>query len=142
MVRARRGRSAVVAACAAVVLVMVVTPDAGPRASGQQADAYREARTRMVRDQIEGRGVRDVRVLEAMRRVPRHLFVPESLRAQAYEDYPLPIGHDQSISQPYIVAYMTEALARRPRPPGARDRHRVGLPGRGARGDGRGGLHD
>ena len=65
----------------------------------------------MVRDQIEARGIRDARVLEAMRQVPRHLFVPETLRSQAYEDYPLPIGHDQTISQPYIVAYMSETLA-------------------------------
>ncbi len=64
----------------------------------------------MVRDQIAARGVREPRVLDAMRRVPRHLFVPEALRAAAYEDSPLPIGHGQTISQPFIVAWMTEAL--------------------------------
>ncbi len=64
----------------------------------------------MVEEQIISRGVKDRRVLEAMMKVPRHLFVPESLVHQAYEDYPLPIGHGQTISQPYIVAAMTEVL--------------------------------
>jgi protein-L-isoaspartate(D-aspartate) O-methyltransferase len=68
------------------------------------------ARERMVREQIERRGVSDPRVLAAMRRVPRHLFVPEALRDRAYEDGPLPIGEGQTISQPYIVAFMTEAI--------------------------------
>ncbi|MCM2256452.1 MAG: protein-L-isoaspartate(D-aspartate) O-methyltransferase [Vicinamibacteria bacterium] len=63
----------------------------------------------MVREQIEARGVRDPATLAAMRAVARHLFVPESLRREAYADYPLPIGHGQTISQPYIVAFMTEA---------------------------------
>lgn len=65
----------------------------------------------MVAEQIERRGVKDPRVLEAMRKVPRHEFVPEDERAEAYDDRPLPIGHGQTISQPYIVAFMTEALA-------------------------------
>lgn len=64
----------------------------------------------MVRDQIERRGVRDERVLEAMRAVPRHHFLSGSERSSAYDDTPLPIGCQQTISQPYIVAYMTEAL--------------------------------
>jgi protein-L-isoaspartate(D-aspartate) O-methyltransferase len=64
----------------------------------------------MVRQQIEARGITDARVLAAMRKVPRHLFVPEALRDQAYGDYPLPIGEQQTISQPYIVAEMTQAL--------------------------------
>jgi protein-L-isoaspartate(D-aspartate) O-methyltransferase len=67
----------------------------------------------MVRTQIAGRGVRDARVLEAMRTVPRHRFVPQRHAKEAYADHPLPIGHDQTISQPYIVAYMTEALGLR-----------------------------
>ncbi|MBI2374435.1 MAG: protein-L-isoaspartate(D-aspartate) O-methyltransferase [Deltaproteobacteria bacterium] len=67
-----------------------------------------KARARMVSETIEARGVKDARVLEAMRAVPRHLFVPEVDRAHAYEDRPLPIGLDQTISQPYIVALMTE----------------------------------
>ncbi|MCA9513726.1 MAG: protein-L-isoaspartate(D-aspartate) O-methyltransferase [Myxococcales bacterium] len=62
----------------------------------------------MVRTQLEARGVRDPRVLEAFGRVPRHLFVPEALRDAAYEDHPVAIGHGQTISQPYIVALMTE----------------------------------
>ncbi|MEO0102833.1 MAG: protein-L-isoaspartate(D-aspartate) O-methyltransferase [candidate division WOR-3 bacterium] len=64
----------------------------------------------MVEEQIERRGIKDKRVLEAMRKVPRHLFVPEDLRDEAYNDYPLPIGEEQTISQPYIVALMTELL--------------------------------
>jgi protein-L-isoaspartate(D-aspartate) O-methyltransferase len=73
-------------------------------------DRWAAARSRMVEDQLRARGIRSPRVLEAMTRVPRHLFVPETARADAYGDYPVPIGHDQTISQPYIVAFMTEAL--------------------------------
>jgi len=65
---------------------------------------------RMVREQIEARGVSNARVLQAMRNTPRHEFVPEQLQSQAYEDGPLPIGYNQTISQPYIVAVMTELL--------------------------------
>lgn len=64
----------------------------------------------MVESQIRARGVEDDRVLAAMAKVPRHLFVPEDVRAQAYDDYPLPIGEQQTISQPYIVALMTSLL--------------------------------
>ncbi len=67
----------------------------------------------MVIQQIEARGISDVRVLNAMRKVERHLFVPPELAANAYGDYPLPIGWEQTISQPYIVAFMTEALGLR-----------------------------
>ncbi len=73
-------------------------------------DQYRIARERMVSRQIEARGISDPRVLDAMRTVQRHLFVDEALWDQAYGDYPLPIGHGQTISQPYIVAAMTQAL--------------------------------
>lgn len=73
-------------------------------------DRFAEERERMVRQQIEARGIRDEEVLAAMRRVPRHRFVPERFVDQAYADHPLPIGHGQTISQPYIVAMMTEAL--------------------------------
>jgi len=66
-------------------------------------------REEMVRRQIEARGVSDTAVLRAMREVPRHSFVPEAPPAQAYADYPLPIGHGQTISQPFIVAFMAEA---------------------------------
>ncbi|HIP95704.1 MAG TPA: protein-L-isoaspartate(D-aspartate) O-methyltransferase [Anaerolineae bacterium] len=71
---------------------------------------YDQARERMVRSQIEARGIRDPRVLAAMRQVPRHLFVPVHMRGAAYRDTPLPIGEGQTISQPYIVALMTEML--------------------------------
>ncbi len=67
-------------------------------------------RIAMVETQIAGRGIRDPRVLAAMRKVPRHLFVPPSEVASAYEDRPLPIGSEQTISQPYVVAFMTEQL--------------------------------
>lgn len=73
-------------------------------------DDLREERLKMVELQIAARGIADSRVLEAMRRVPRHEFIPEGYRDEAYGDHPVPIGHDQTISQPYIVAFMTEAL--------------------------------
>jgi len=71
---------------------------------------YRRQREEMVHNQIEARGIKAPAVLAAFRRVPRHLFVSEALRDQAYGDYPLPIGEQQTISQPYIVAEMTQAL--------------------------------
>lgn len=71
---------------------------------------YKNLREEMVRLQIESRGVKDSEVLAAMRKVPRHLFVSEALMDQAYGDFPLPIGEQQTISQPYIVAEMTQAL--------------------------------
>lgn len=74
------------------------------------SDVYEPKRLEMVERQIAGRGVKDPRVLEAMRTIPRHLFVPEAEMPHAYEDRPLPIGSGQTISQPYIVAFMTEQL--------------------------------
>lgn len=74
-------------------------------------DQYAAARDRMVEQQIIRRGVTNVRVISAMRSVPRHLFIPPELRDQAYADYPLPIGFGQTISQPYIVALMSALLA-------------------------------
>jgi len=71
---------------------------------------YTEARKRMVQEQIKARGISDERVLAAMLKIPRHLFVDKSLWDQAYNDYPLPIGEGQTISQPYIVALMTASL--------------------------------
>ena len=73
-------------------------------------DRYRKPRLRMVESQIKARGIKDERVLMAMETIPRHLFVDEGLMEQAYSDSPLPIGEHQTISQPYIVALMTEAL--------------------------------
>ncbi|NLF10105.1 MAG: protein-L-isoaspartate O-methyltransferase, partial [Pirellulaceae bacterium] len=84
-------------------------PEAAP--SSGVDDPYAAARLRMVERQLAARDIGDTRVLDAMRRVPRHLFVPESLRDRAYADHPLPIGLEQTISQPYIVALMTQ-LAR------------------------------
>lgn len=74
----------------------------------------KRSRERMVREQIAPRGVDNPAVLEAMRKVPRHLFVQEALQGQAYEDHPLPIGYSQTISQPYIVAWMTQLLQPEP----------------------------
>ncbi len=75
--------------------------------------AFARAREEMVASQIKARGVRDPATLEALGKVPRHLFVPQQSRAQAYDDHPLAIGHGQTISQPYIVAFMTEAAGLR-----------------------------
>jgi len=75
--------------------------------------SFQAQREQMVRAQLAERGIRDLRVLEAMRAVPRHEFVPEEFRDRAYEDCPLPIGEGQTISQPYIVAAMLERLALR-----------------------------
>jgi len=77
-------------------------------------DGYEAVRQRMVRVDIEARGVRSAIVLEAMRSTARHLFVPAPLRYLAYADRPLPIGHGQTISQPYVVAFMTELLDPQP----------------------------
>lgn len=71
---------------------------------------WEKERIRMVKEQIEKRGIKDEKVLETMKKVPRHLFVPEEYRIHSYEDHPLPIGEEQTISQPFIVAYMTELL--------------------------------
>ena len=79
-------------------------------AETQDASSTDRERRLMVERQIAARGVVDPRVLGALRAVPRHRFVPAALVSRAYADTPLPIGHDQTISQPYIVAYMTEAL--------------------------------
>jgi len=79
-----------------------------------QADTYRDERRLMVEQQLRARGIRDERVLDAMTRVPRHEFVPPEHRDEAYEDHPLPIGEGQTISQPFVVAAMLEALALRP----------------------------
>jgi protein-L-isoaspartate(D-aspartate) O-methyltransferase len=92
------------AALLALVLAVVSSDDA------RAEDPTRDARARMVSEQIAARGVDDARVLAAMRRVQRHLLVPEAQRGLAYQDHPLPIGHGQTISQPFIVGFMTAAL--------------------------------
>jgi protein-L-isoaspartate(D-aspartate) O-methyltransferase len=76
----------------------------------KEALKFQRLREEMVRQQIEARGITDPAVLEALRKVPRHLFVSEALRDQAYGDFPLPIGEQQTISQPYIVAEMSQAI--------------------------------
>jgi protein-L-isoaspartate(D-aspartate) O-methyltransferase len=86
----------------------------GARVCHSSPPDWTALREGMVKEQIEARGVKNARVLEAMRRVPRHRFVPESARRSAYQDRPLPIGHRQTISQPYIVAVMTELLDPQP----------------------------
>lgn len=75
-----------------------------------QENVHKESREKLVKQSIEGRGIKDKAVLNAMRSVERHKFVPPGLVDQAYDDNPLPIGSGQTISQPYIVAYMTEVL--------------------------------
>ncbi len=82
--------------------------------SSSDTAIFTSLRQRMVDSQLRARGIRDERVLDAMARVPRHEFAPERYRDQAYEDHPLPIGEGQTISQPYIVAVMLEALALAP----------------------------
>jgi len=109
------------AAAVSLLAVGLAVPGCGRRVeetarvstSGADADAGRRAR--MVETQIAARGVRDPRVLDAMRKVPRHRFLDASARGQAYEDHPVPIGNNQTISQPYIVALMTELLELPPR---------------------------
>lgn len=96
------------------LLACALAAACGPPDDGRQVqpdEPERAERERMVADQLASRDVRDSRVLAVMREVPRHLFVPESHRSQAYADHPLPIGDGQTISQPYIVALMTQ-LAR------------------------------
>jgi len=92
----------------------VLAASCGFGAEGGQEAAPNRPRGDMVDEQIERRGVANERVLDAMRRVPRHEFVPEAQRVFAYADRPLPIGHGQTISQPYIVAYMTEIIEPQP----------------------------
>ena len=90
-----------------LILVVCVQDVIGVQRGSDELGAERR---RMVGEQLKRRDIRDARVLDAMLRVPRHLFVPEPLRWKAYNDSPLPIGYDQTISQPYIVAFMTQAL--------------------------------
>ena len=97
-----------------------------------QNDKWPALRAQMVETQLRAREIRSESVLNAMARVPRHLFVPAGAQAHAYDDRPLPIGHGQTISQPYIVAYMTEMLQLEPGHKRARDRNGLGVPGGGA----------
>jgi protein-L-isoaspartate(D-aspartate) O-methyltransferase len=90
------------------------SPTSAPEVTETPADSFADARHQMVEIQIRDRGVSDPAVLAAMETVPRHLFVPSEWLQEAYADHPLPIGYGQTISQPYIVAWMTELLALKP----------------------------
>jgi protein-L-isoaspartate(D-aspartate) O-methyltransferase len=96
------------AALAATVPIFAQSTDQSRRDVAEDSQAA--ARRRMVNEQIADRDVRNPRVLDAMRSVPRHRFVPPALASRAYDDSPLPIGYNQTISQPFIVAHMTDAL--------------------------------
>jgi len=109
-----QGMPRVVAAVVAVTLLGRITACAAPGGGRQGAAGPDAARVRMVDEQIAGRGITDPAVLQAMRTVPRHEFVPPQARADAYADWPLPIGHGQTISQPYVVALMTQLAAVKP----------------------------
>jgi len=91
---------------------VTATPTQGPASSA--VDPFAQARAHMVKFQLLGRDITDKDVIEAMERIPRHEFVPEEYRKQAYVDHPLPIGFGQTISQPYIVALMTQLLKLKP----------------------------
>ena len=91
-------------------MLLLMTALISCASSAAEDPSYLRERQEMVERQIAARGVSDQNVLRAMGTVPRHKFVPQNMRPYSYEDNPLPIGHDQTISQPYIVAYMTEAL--------------------------------
>lgn len=108
----RRVLATAVFAAAAVLLAEIASGWSASQASSQES--YTHQRSRMVEEQIIGRGVRDRRVISALREVPRHLFVPAAVARLAYEDHPLPIGYGQTISQPYMVGFMTELLSLRP----------------------------
>ena len=107
--------SALIAAGLLLILAMSLGPKFRDRAGGSMpVDVFQARREEMAAVQIESRGVKDPGVLKAMREVPRHEFVPEKYREDAYKDHPLPIGYGQTISQPYIVAYMSQALELKP----------------------------
>jgi protein-L-isoaspartate(D-aspartate) O-methyltransferase len=103
-------RALVLLAALATALPLFAQPTDLSRQRAAAEDTQAAARRRMVNEQIADRDVTDRRVLEAMRTVPRHRFVPPAMASRAYDDSPLPIGHNQTISQPFIVAHMTEAL--------------------------------
>jgi protein-L-isoaspartate(D-aspartate) O-methyltransferase len=96
------------------ILAMMIVLFSATAGGAQTADAYKNQRYEMVKSQIASRGISDPKVLDALRKVPRHEFVPHEFRRFAYADQPLPIGEGQTISQPYIVAYMTEVLNIKP----------------------------
>ena len=104
----------VVLVIALLILPACATPAPGSPADNQAEEAFATDRKRMVAEDIVRRDIKDPRVLEAMEKVPRHRFVPEEYLSEAYADHPLPVGHGQTISQPYIVALMTQHLLLEP----------------------------
>lgn len=94
-----------------VMIITFLIPGMAPAGCSRGEKDYARLRENMVMTQVVARGVTDARVIAAMKKVPRHRFIPPELRSLAYADSPLPIGSDQTISQPYIVALMTESLA-------------------------------
>ena len=108
----RRLRPPLALALFAAVLARAAAGHAWREQSATQGDWQSTARLRMVDEQLKARGIRNSAVLDAMARVRRDLFVPPGVRRLAYEDTPLPIGHGQTISQPFIVAYMTEGTVK------------------------------
>lgn len=97
--------------CVIVFFLSVsIFPSASSADAKENTDSFKEAREQMVEEQIRKRGITGTPLLQALRKVERHRFVPERYRNQAYNDYPLPIGEKQTISQPYIVALMTSVL--------------------------------
>ena len=97
-------------ACASPADTVVDASSVAGNATAQPASDRESDRMSMVERQLMARDITDARVLEVMQQVPRHRFVPEDIRPRAYDDRPLPIGYEQTISQPYVVAYMTQAL--------------------------------
>ena len=97
-----------------ILLLTVFAIIAGAALTVADEEVFMLAREKMLKEQIQRRGITDSRVLDAMRKIERHLFVPENLKNLAYTDGPLPIGYNQTISQPYIVAFMTQAAGLAP----------------------------
>jgi len=109
--RTKNSRSRLFCAILLLLHFPLALPAAQPDSrSGETLDPFLTARRTMIERDLKSRGIKDPRVLAAMEFVPRHLFVPEKFRSSAYDDRPLPIGAGQTISQPYIVAYMSERL--------------------------------
>jgi protein-L-isoaspartate(D-aspartate) O-methyltransferase len=111
----RHGKRHVLWSLAAALLILIAAATLHRGATAAQTSPDHAGKRReMVERQIQGRGVKDARVLAAMRKVPRERFVPAELASRAHDDTPLPIGRGQTISQPFIVAYMTETLGVEP----------------------------
>src|SRR5262249_30455680 len=105
---------AIRAACLSWLLLLFLPSPVPGQSAGKMADPYKDARLKMVANELAREGITHDAVLEAMKTVPRHLFVSPDLRARAYLDTSLPIGHKQTISPPFLVAYMTQALDPKP----------------------------